>query len=96
MKTNICFYCKATVKVQHLQKDHFPIPECCGGKKTVPCCVICHDMKDNFTLGSWSDSWHKAVIADMDKMSRETKIFLAKVMRMGAELKEVIDKVEAL
>ncbi len=80
----VCFYCDALVSGNGVG-DHFPIPKNCGGTETVPCCVSCHDMKDRFNLENWGMEWQSAVIADFPKVSRETRIFLAKVMRLAAE-----------
>lgn len=52
---------------------------------TVPCCQSCHDMKDRFSLENWGAEWQAAIIADFPKVSRETRIFLAKVIRLAAE-----------
>jgi hypothetical protein len=42
-------------------------------------------MKDRFSVGNWPEAWVQAVQNDMPKMSRETRIFLAKVMRVAFE-----------
>jgi predicted transcriptional regulator len=41
-------------------------------------------MKDRFPLDAWPAEWIAHVVADMSAMSRETKLFLAKAMRMCA------------
>ncbi len=82
-----CFYCGALVKEKNMG-DHFPIPKHCGGKESVVCCKSCHQMKDSFTLESWPTEWLSKVLSDMPKMSRETKIFLAKAIRLFAEYKK--------
>lgn len=51
----------------------------------MPCCQSCHDMKDRFSVGNWPEAWVQAVQNDMPKMSRETRIFLAKAMRVAFE-----------
>lgn len=79
-----CFYCGALVSGRG-QGDHFPIPKNCGGTVTITCCVSCHDMKDRFSLDNWSSEWQAKVIADFPKMSRETRIWLAKAMRLFNE-----------
>ena len=79
-----CFYCGALVSGNGVG-DHFPMPKSCDGTETVPCCQSCHDMKDRFSLENWGMEWQSAVIADFPKVSRETRIFLAKVMRLAAE-----------
>ena len=72
-----CFYCNALVNVS-AKGDHFPIPKRLGGEEVVPCCGSCHSMKDRRSLIDWPLEWMMVVYADIPKMSRETKIFLAK------------------
>lgn len=80
-----CFYCGALVKAsKSAQGDHFPVPHACGGSVCVPCCKSCHDMKDGFRLENWPVEWLSHVLADFPKMSKETRIFLAKVAAMFA------------
>ena len=83
-EADICFYCGACISGNG-KGDHFPLPKNCGGTVTVPCCLSCHDMKDRFSVGQWPTEWLSAVIADMPKMSRETRLFLAKAIRRMAE-----------
>lgn len=84
----ICFYCGCCVAERYGRGDHFPIPARCGGSDTVDCCVSCHDMKDRFPLDRWPEEWMATVIADFPKLSRETKIFLAKVAGIHADALE--------
>ncbi|MFC1453165.1 hypothetical protein ACFLSJ_07490 [Verrucomicrobiota bacterium] len=42
-------------------------------------------MKDRFGLGQWPTEWIEVVIQDMPKASRETRLFLAKAIRLLAE-----------
>ncbi len=77
----ICFYCGALVSGSG-KGDHFPIPEECGGIECVPCCISCHDMKDRFPLEKWPIGWMSKIIEDFPKLNRETKIFLAKAIRI--------------
>ena len=86
MKRNVpvCFYCGALVSGSG-EGDHFPLPKACGGARTVPCCVSCHDMKDRYTIDQWPQEWVVAVMRDMPRMSRETRLFLAKMVRMVAQ-----------
>ena len=65
--------------------DHFPLPLNCGGTDRVDCCQSCHDMKDRFGLAQWPAEWITAVLQDMPKVSRETRLFLAKAIRLLAE-----------
>ena len=73
-----CLYCGALVSGKQTAGDHMPIPFRNGGTYAVPCCTTCHDMKDRFTLEGWPDAWTTAVFSDWPKLSRETRIFLAK------------------
>lgn len=52
---------------------------------TVPCCSSCHDMKDRFNIENWPTEWLTVVLQDFPKMSRETRIFLAKSLRVTLE-----------
>ena len=40
-----CFYCDMPLSGQH-EHDHAPLPDDCGGKGKVPCCINCHNLKD--------------------------------------------------
>ncbi len=77
-----CFYCQALVARNNLEMDHFPIPESAGGQVTVPACRGCHDMKDRFNIEDWPAGWLAKVMLDFPRLSRETKIFLAKALGM--------------
>ena len=78
-----CFYCGALVS-RNGEGDHFPLPRCAGGTATVPCCESCHDMKDRFALDNWPEDWIQKIIADFPKLSRETRLFLGKVLSVYA------------
>lgn len=80
-----CFYCNALVAERTGKGDHFPVPISFGGTLTVPCCISCHDMKDRFRLDKWPMEWWSKVFQDFSIVSRETKIFIAKVMYLGQE-----------
>ncbi len=82
MKT--CFYCGALV-TKDCEDDHFPLPYNVGGTETVPCCKSCHSMKDRYPLGDWPIEWVSKMLEDFPKLSRETRIFLAKALRLFAE-----------
>jgi hypothetical protein len=73
-----CFYCGALVSQRQGKGDHFPVPSRHGGTETVICCISCHDMKDRFNLDSWPIEWLTPVLRDFPKLSRETRVFLAK------------------
>ena len=79
-----CFYCQCLISGGG-RGDHFPMPERNGGETTVPCCVSCHDMKDRFPLDAWPDEWVIIVMRDMPKVSRETRIFLAKALAIVSD-----------
>lgn len=64
--------------VQLSTGDHFPVPADCGGTQTVDCCESCHDMKDRFSFDKWPVEWTAKILADFPKLSRETRIFLAR------------------
>lgn len=74
---DICLYCGGLVGTRGAG-DHMPVPRRHGGADTVPCCISCHDMKDRFSLESWPLDWWCKVMENWPKMSRETRIFLAK------------------
>jgi hypothetical protein len=86
-----CFYCKSMINPNAVG-DHFPFPKQSGGEITVPCCESCHDMKDRFNLKDWPNEWLYAVVKDFPKMSRETKIFLAKAISIDVNAEGQIDK----
>ena len=85
IETKFCAYCNAVVTTKG-EGDHFPLPRRHGGIETVPCCESCHAMKDTIALGSWPVEWIAAVAADMPKLSRETKLFLAKVVQLASDV----------
>ncbi len=76
-----CFYCGALCSGR-IEMDHFPLPKHLGGKFTVPSCVSCHDMKDRFRLDDWSSSWWLTFVDDFPKLSRESRLVLAKLLRV--------------
>lgn len=44
-----------------------------------------HDMKDRFRLSEWPPEWISKVLEDFPKFNRETRVFLAKVLRLMME-----------
>lgn len=83
-----CFYCGALVNRRAAARgDHFPFPKHVGGTMVVPCCESCHDMKDRFNLDSWPIEWVSEVTKNWSVMSRETRIFLAKVFAVFSSVK---------
>jgi len=81
---SICFFCDGIAE-DILEKDHFPVPVSAGGNQTVPSCYSCHSMKDRYNLRDWPIVWTTRVLADFPKLNRETKIFLAKALRVSFE-----------
>ena len=76
-----CFYCDAIFSVSpSAMGDHFPVPRRHGGIAAVPCCRECHSLKDRMSLDDWNGSMITKVLNDFPKLSRETRIFLAKAM----------------
>jgi hypothetical protein len=76
-----CFYCDSIYSTSRSAPgDHFPVPKRHGGAECVPCCQQCHSLKDRMKLGDWNFEMVGKVIADFPKLSRETRIFLAKCM----------------
>jgi hypothetical protein len=87
IKHEQCFYCDALLRRTSFDRgDHFPIPDRNGGTIIIPCCQSCHDMKDNFKFKDWPVEWLTKVLEDFPKLSRETRIFLAKVIGEASDL----------
>jgi hypothetical protein len=80
-----CWYCGAVVCERTGIGDHMPLPKRNGGVLTVPCCVVCHDMKDRIPLQYWPANWVVKVLEDFPKMSRETRIWLAKAISIWSD-----------
>lgn len=90
-KDDYCYYCKCVLSKSQKQMDNFPIPKEAGGEDTVPSCISCHDMKDRFNVSDWNGEWFARLTIDLEEnVSRETRIFLAKVLRM-VSLKQTKD-----
>lgn len=83
MKLKTCFYCGETVT--RIERDHAPIPKRHGGKDLVDACLTCHDMKDRTLLNDWPDDWIQAVMHDIPKVSRATKIFMMKFVAIAMD-----------
>ena len=82
-KDDYCFYCKCVLSKSQKQMDHFPVPKEAGGTCTVPSCITCHDMKDRFSLSDWNPEWMARVMVDIEhNVGRETRIFMARVIKM--------------
>lgn len=90
-----CFYCGALIGFSQSVGDHMPIPEKCGGVLTVPCCHSCHDMKDRFAYGSWPIEWAMKVVGEMPSLSREMKIYIAKMMKIMFEQQRLVEQLSA-
>jgi hypothetical protein len=97
-----CFYCGANVAKTNNgyrwrgqgERDHFPIPKQCGGTMTVPICITCHDMKDRYPLETWPIDWVFAIYKDWWKLSRESRLFLGKAMRICAEAQQELKRAQ--
>lgn len=46
-----CHYCDRD-RSSH-QHDHAPVPKRAGGLEVVVACLMCHDLKDRYSLESW-------------------------------------------
>lgn len=81
-----CFYCGALVAKNDREYDHFPVPREAGGVDVVCSCRTCHSMKDRFTLDSWPAEWISAIVAQFPSLNRETKLYIAKMLSVGAAI----------
>jgi hypothetical protein len=82
-----CFYCDAVYVVsKSAPGDHFPVPKRYGGEITVPCCRECHSLKDRTSIGEWNFQMASKVISDFPKLSRESRIFFAKMMTLVLDI----------
>jgi hypothetical protein len=82
-----CFYCGAILNRQSAGAgDHFPIPVRHGGTSVVPCCETCHDMKDRFLIDDWPLDWFMPFIEDYPKLSRQSRLLLAKILTMAQDV----------
>ncbi|WP_143261505.1 HNH endonuclease [Allokutzneria sp. NRRL B-24872] len=48
-----CFYCERTLASRRHEHDHFPVPRSTGGRRVVPACLDCHELKDQYNLCNW-------------------------------------------
>lgn len=88
-----CFYCESVFSTSRsAQGDHMPIPRRYEGDLTVPCCKTCHEAKDNINLENWSNEMWMNVIADFPKLSRDTRLFLAKAMAVCQDALHDLDR----
>ena len=81
-ETYRCFYCDAVISPSNTEMDHFPIPQSAGGEVTVPACVTCHDLKDRFNLDVMGPDAFKSLQNDWPCLSRDSRIVLAKMVRL--------------
>jgi hypothetical protein len=58
-----CFFCGAALSSRH-EHDHFPLPFEDGGKRTVPACVNCHDLKDRIPLDCWPEGLARRALTE--------------------------------
>ena len=91
----ICFYCDTVFSASGGVGDHFPIPKRHGGTLCVPCCISCHDLKDRIGLYRWDVNMMAKVTQDWPKLSRETRIFLAKSLAIVQDANKTLDDAEA-
>jgi len=94
-KIETCFYCDCIFSISKTAiGDHFPVPDRYGGTDCVSCCVQCHSLKDRMNVGDWNSVMMGKVIADFPKLSRETRIFLAKALVAIQDVNEQQRKVQ--
>lgn len=74
-----CHYCGQAVLEKHSRGDHWPVPKRYGGTATVPCCQPCHKAKDTLSLTNWDKEWLNIIFRDWPTLSREMKLFIAKL-----------------
>jgi len=87
-----CVYCDCVYSVSRSAAgDHFPVPRRHGGIDTVDCCRECHSLKDRIKLDDWSYTMINKVVADFPKLSRETRIFLAKAITLFQDTKALTE-----
>jgi hypothetical protein len=87
-----CVYCDCVYSVSRSAPgDHFPVPMRHGGIDTVDCCRECHSLKDRINLDNWSTAMLSKVAADFPKLSRETRIFLAKAITLFQDAKALTE-----
>jgi len=87
-----CVYCDSVYSVSRSAVgDHFPIPKRLGGLDTVDCCQQCHSLKDRIKLEDWNTAMISKVSADFPKLSRETRIFLAKAITLFQDAKALTE-----
>ena len=84
-----CYYCGATVAQGSYQRDHFPIPERCGGTTTVVACLPCHDMKDRLRFDQWNPELVADMMDDWPKLGRASRIMLAKMLAVHADFAQM-------
>lgn len=102
MDPKFCFYCDAVIEKGNIEEDHFPIPKCLGGEHVVPACKTCHSLKDRFSLDSWSEESLSRVSKELLEnetlllmwrtLGRETRIYLAKILRIMFESSDMQKK----
>jgi hypothetical protein len=87
-----CVYCDSVYAVSRSAAgDHFPVPKRLGGTQTVDCCQQCHSLKDRIPLDYWNSAMLSKVFADFPRLSRETRIFLAKAVTTFQDAKALTE-----
>ena len=81
-----CFYCGDPVIPSRVERDHFPIPECAGGKQTVTACPQCHDLKDRTNWRDLTPTMKGAFMEDFLGMGRAGRIVVAQLLRAVYEM----------
>lgn len=52
----------------------------------MPACLSCHDMKDRLRFDQWPAEMVEEIIADLPKLNRPTRIFVAKAFAMASDI----------
>lgn len=74
-----CYICDRVLHAKGYEMDHFPLPQECGGTKTHPCCLSCHNEKDRlgmesldaaFVIGALAGLWEKATVEERLVLAR--------------------------
>ncbi len=81
-----CSYCGVVIPSARLDMDHFPIPGRCGGTTTARACIVCDDLTDPLAMRHMPIKVMAAVMEDFQKLSRYSRICIAKVLVMGADM----------
>jgi hypothetical protein len=87
-KLETCYYCETVfTTLRSAMGDHFPVPRRNGGLDVVPCCKTCHEAKDSISLYQWNNEMLLDVVRDFPKLSKNTRLFLAKWLSCVTDLR---------